>query len=185
MATRCKNVRLDDVMLALIRRRMIAENCDESAAIKSLIQDGAGAPRPRPVVAQIACRKDLDDLLRVITEWRRDFSAVKNRLACYTASSSDLARNAKIEKWTKIADDLEAKLDDLGAKLDALVQIMTGLSNEDWAKLEEAKELLRNFMAGNQAALANPQINAAEKKSCVSKVSKYQAALRAFDLFEA
>jgi hypothetical protein len=138
----------------------------------------------RPVVAKVACRKDLDDLIRVIAEWRRDFAQVRNRLACYTASSSDPHRNAKIEKWKKIADDCEAMIEKLEGRLSALSTIMTGLSDMDWIKVAEAKRMLRLFIADQQAVLDAPQTSAIEKIRTETTINAYKAILRPLDLFE-
>jgi len=178
-----KNVRMDDELRRLITARMIAENCTESEAIRSLILDGANAPRPRPVLAQLAPHAELKKFAALLMQWQQDFQSVRARLAMADPDPRDPALCARVAAWRKLADELEPQARKLSVMADAMARALMGLDSAACAKLAETKSEVQRQVAHFKKQLAAPDITNEKKKQHEGSLGFYEAVLAVLEIF--
>jgi hypothetical protein len=178
-----KNVRMDDDLRRLITARMIAENCTESEAIRSLILDGAKAPRPRPVLAQLASRAELQKFAALLMQWQQDFQSVRARLAMADPDPRDTALCASVAKWRKLADELEPQARHLSVMADAMARVLMGLDSAACEKLAKIKSELQRQVAALRKMLAAPDLTSEKKRQNENSLGFYEAVVAVLELF--
>ena len=178
-----KSVRMDATIRRLITARMIAENCDESAAIRSLIHDGANAPRPRPVLAQLGSPADLKKFFDSLLQWQQDFQSVRARLAMADPDPKDTQLCARVAAWRKLADELEPKARKLAETADAMAKALMGLTPEDCAILKQAKQTINGFITQRETKLKKTDLTPDDRAGTERVLKECQGLLKALEIF--
>jgi len=143
---RHKTIRIGSDLDAVITQRMIEEGCDESAAIRSLILDGARVERPHPVLAQVAPPPILAQFAADLRQWHRDFLAVRARLALALPDPGDKELCELVAKWRKLAEALLPRALLLAKTAETLAAALVGLSYDELLQLGHVRrEVLQNI----------------------------------------
>jgi len=180
--TRHKSIRIAPSIQSLISARMIAENCDESAAIRSLILDGAGAARPHPVLAQVAPGEIVAQFAADMVQWHRDFLDVRSRLALALPDPKDVKLCALVAQWRKLATELEPRARVLAKTTDAVAKVLVGLDHQDLLNLRYAQENLRSNIERAKARIATMP-DGPEKTGVLQSNAILEGILKALSIF--
>ena len=177
-----KSVRMNDDIRRLITARMLAENCTESEAIRSLLYDGAKATRPRPVLAQLGPPADLKKFFALLAQWQQDFQSIRARLAMADPDPKDTALCASVAKWRKLADELEPQARELSIMADAMAKALMGMDHSTCVNLAIAKRDVVQRIKDLKSLLVT-NLPDAERVDSIKVLQLLETILNALEIF--
>jgi hypothetical protein len=181
--TRHKSIRIDDELRRLITARILADNIDESRAIRDMILDGAKSPR-RPVVAKLGPSAELKKFSALLLEWQQKFQSVRARLAMAQPDPRDEKLCALVAKWRKLAEELEPQARMLSEMAAALAKALMGLDQKDIQNLGKAQRIMRRHVEQIKMTLKATGLDNKKKTDFEETLGVYATVLKALEIFE-
>lgn len=180
---RHKSVRIDAELQRFITARMLADNSNESRAIRDMLLDGAKSPR-RPVVAKLGPAAELQKFAALLLQWQQNFQSVRARLAMAQPDPKDEKLCALVSKWRKLAEDLEPQARILSEMAAALAKALMGLNQADIQNLGKAQRIMRGHVEHLKQTLKVPRLDDKKKADFEETLGVYATVLRALEIFE-
>ena len=180
---RHKSIRIDDELRRLITARILADNIDESRAIRDMLLDGAKSPR-RPVLAKLGPSSDLKKFATLLLQWQQNFQGVRARLAMAQPDPRDEKLCALVAKWRKLAEELEPQARMLSETAAALAQALMGLDQKDIQNLGKAQRIMRSHVERIKITLTTASLDDKKKTKLEDTLGVYEVILKALEIFE-
>jgi len=180
---RHKSIRIDDELRRLITARILADNIDESRAIRDMLLDGAKSPR-RPVLAKLGPSSDLKKFATLLLQWQQNFQGVRARLAMAQPDPRDEKLCALVAKWRKLAEELEPQARMLSEMAAALTKALMGLDQKDIQNLARAQRVMRGNTERVKTKLKAPGLDNKKTTELEDTLGVFESLLKALEIFE-
>jgi hypothetical protein len=130
-----------------IADEMIRGNVTSSEAQRRLLRRGANAPEPVYLASQVSSAEELDRFAQSLELWRQQWAEIGSLVRAVLPPNADedtvaLVTNAKRQSKQQMTQAL-----DLASTANVLSKKMTGLSHEDFIKIQNGKRYVKDTLA--------------------------------------